>query len=434
MTPFQFIIKSLWFFRRQHLAVFAGTVISTAVLTGALIIGDSVRHSLNDLVALRLGKTAYAMHTGDRFVRAQLAVDLSGKLETTVTPLLSMPGVAVNSGSDIRANGIRVLGVDSTFWQLQDSVMPSLENNEVILSQNLAQKLKVEVGDHLLLRVEKASVIPLNAPFVSESDPSVALRCIVKGIAGDHTLGRFSLKSNQVAPYNVFISHEYLSEKLELEGLANILLVAGQKTNALTAEKINNCFEQVWQLADAGLRINQLPESGELELLSDRVFIDPPVAQVVAGLTVQHTGILTYLVNTISANNKATPYSFVTAVSSLVVPPHMKADEIIINDWLAEDLAAQIGDSVVLDYYVMGPLRRLQEKRSRFVILDIIPVVGNGVNKSLMPSFPVCQRQGVAVIGKQASRSTSKGSETKMKLIGENIKGHPKRSSLFKRE
>ncbi|TAJ11597.1 ABC transporter permease [Marinilabiliaceae bacterium JC017] len=394
MTPFKFIIKSLWFFRRQHLAVFAGTVISTAVLTGALIIGDSVRNSLNELVALRLGKTAYAMHTGDRFVRAQLAAEMAATLQTTVSPLLSMPGVAVNSGSDIRANGIQVLGVDNTFWQLQDSVMPSLEKNEVFLSQNLAQKLKLEVGDRLLLRVEKGSVIPLNAPFVSESDPSVALRCIVKGIAGEHNLGRFSLKSNQVAPYNVFISHEYLSEKLELEGLANLLLVAGQKTNTLTAEKINNCFEQVWQLADAGLRINQLPESGELELLSDRVFIDPPVAQVVSDFNIQHTGILTYLVNTISANKKATPYSFVTADSSPIVPPYMKADEIIINDWLAEDLAAQIGDSVVLDYYVMGPLRRLQEKSSRFVILDIIPVVGNGANESLMPSFPGMSEAG----------------------------------------
>ena len=85
---FQFILKSLWHFRKQHLAVFAGTVISTAVLTGALIIGDSVRFSLKNLVEKRLGKTEYILNTGGRFVRSELAHAISASLNIKTAPVL----------------------------------------------------------------------------------------------------------------------------------------------------------------------------------------------------------------------------------------------------------------------------------------------------------------------------------------------------------
>jgi len=68
MSIFHYIIKSLWFFRKQHLAVLAGTLISTAVLTGALIVGDSIKYSLQKTVDARLGNVKFAMQTGDRFV------------------------------------------------------------------------------------------------------------------------------------------------------------------------------------------------------------------------------------------------------------------------------------------------------------------------------------------------------------------------------
>ena len=50
MTIFTLIKQSLKYYKKQHLAVLAGTMISTAVLTGALIVGDSVRMSLGKIV------------------------------------------------------------------------------------------------------------------------------------------------------------------------------------------------------------------------------------------------------------------------------------------------------------------------------------------------------------------------------------------------
>ena len=47
-----------------------------AVLVGALLVGDSVRHSLARLVDDRLGRTSVAVVSGEHFVRAALADDL----------------------------------------------------------------------------------------------------------------------------------------------------------------------------------------------------------------------------------------------------------------------------------------------------------------------------------------------------------------------
>src|SRR4051812_6916367 len=51
----RFILSSLRHYRRIHLAVALGVAVATAVLTGALLVGDSVRGSLRDLTLERLG-------------------------------------------------------------------------------------------------------------------------------------------------------------------------------------------------------------------------------------------------------------------------------------------------------------------------------------------------------------------------------------------
>ena len=46
------------------------------------------------------------------------------------------------------------------------------------------------------------------------------------------------------------------------------------------------------------------------------------------------------------------------------LPADMRSDEIIINQWLADDLGAKVGDSVDITYFVIGPRRQLQEHRA----------------------------------------------------------------------
>ena len=63
--------RSLLYYWRTNLAVILGVATAVAVLSGALLVGDSVRASLRDLVLSRLGKTQ-AVVTSVQFFREQL--------------------------------------------------------------------------------------------------------------------------------------------------------------------------------------------------------------------------------------------------------------------------------------------------------------------------------------------------------------------------
>ncbi len=388
MTILKFIIQSIRFYRRQHLAVFLGTLISTAVLTGALIVGDSVRMSLNKLVDFRLGSTRFALQSGDRFVRSALASEIGAKLNIATASLLMVKGVAINPETEERVNRIQVAGVDSSFWNLSDLSMPAISSDEAIISENISQKLNIKAGDEFLLRVEKISIIPLNAPFSQDVDPSVAIRLKVKAIANDGSMGRFSLKNNQSAPYNVFISKKMLAKKLDLEGKSNVILVADNPDKTLTAEDLNKSFREVFQLEDASIKIRELSEPNRYEVLSDRIFIDEPIAKTILSLSIPHETALTYLVNSITYKGNETPYSFVSAVSSPTVDENLKDDEIVVNDWVVKDLGVKVGDSVLLKYYVIGPLRTIKEVGKSFFIKGTVPTQSKLINSSLMPLFP----------------------------------------------
>ncbi|MDE5416474.1 ABC transporter permease [Labilibaculum sp. DW002] len=385
MTILKYIIKSFWFFRKQHFAVFLGTVVSTAVLTGALIIGDSVKYSLRELVDLRLGEVNYAMPTGDRYVRAELATDLTKDMTVNFAAVLQVKGIVIQPETQARTNNVQVYGIDENLNWLALQDLPKLEADEALLSENLAEKMKLSLGDDFLLRVEKGSLIPANAPFVSDEDQTLALRLKVKAIVGDKELGRFSLKSNQVAPFNVFLSREYLAQEMELEGRANLLLASDSDKSLI---KFKNYLENNWQLKDAGLELREVKGKDQLELISDRVFIDTPLSDTIANMDIQQQRLLTYFVNSFTCRDKETPYSFVSAIDGDSHLADLSPNEMIINQWLADDLQAKVGDEINLDYFAIGAMRKLEERKQSFIVKEILPSSNTLIDQAMMPSFP----------------------------------------------
>src|SRR5580765_6238098 len=68
MTLRQLLRRSLVFHRRGNLAVLLGVAVGTAVLTGALLVGDSLRGSLRDRALRQIGWVERALVSG-RFFR-----------------------------------------------------------------------------------------------------------------------------------------------------------------------------------------------------------------------------------------------------------------------------------------------------------------------------------------------------------------------------
>ena len=73
MSPAVFIVRGMRHHGRLHAAAAAGVAVATAVLTGALMLGDSVRFSLERRQLLRLGRIEAGLAVEDRFFRAALA-------------------------------------------------------------------------------------------------------------------------------------------------------------------------------------------------------------------------------------------------------------------------------------------------------------------------------------------------------------------------
>lgn len=350
-----------------------GVAIAAAVLIGALAVGDSVRDSLRRLALQRLGGVRDALVAGDRMIAADLADRIGGH----AAPALLLPGVATVQGGATRAGHVQIIGVDARFWKLSGLTPPTSGRDEVALSANLAEHLHVKRGDRVLLRIAKPSALPRDVPLGSDAQGTVTLAATVTTVLGDDQMGRFSLHAQPLPPMNAFVSLTALQRVGRAMGKANLLL-AGDAASPPTLKN--------WKLADVGIDVRSLPALGVIELRSERVFIDPAVVHAAESAVPGGTPSLTYLVNTLAANGHETPYSMVTATDDAARP--IGEHEVVLTQWLAEDLAAKPGDRVTLRYFVLGPQRSLVEKSAAFTVKSIIPTEAAGGDRELMPEFP----------------------------------------------
>ena len=403
MTYWTLILRGLRFHARSHLGTLLGVIIGSAILMGALAVGDSVRESLRDIALSRLGKTEFTLASNDRFFRAELANDFNSNGFST-SAALQIAGTAASDNGEARANNIQVLGVEENFWKFAQKIPAQTwcDENEVALNRSLAEQLKTKVGDAILLRVHKPSLLSRDAPISPQQDSSTAFRLTVTQILSDAALGDFSLRANQIPPFNAFVPLKFLQNKLGLEGKANLLLAgsAGLLTREFPLEKgtrgrerprsdeLQKSLRATFQLSDAELELRASTNPNILELRSPRVFLDPPVVQVAVNSAEQANLVSTYFVNELRIGTNATPYSMVTAIGAPIVPKEMRDDEILINQWLADDLQAKPGDELRVRYFVMGADQRLEEKTNSFRIRDVVPLSGIYDDRDLMPEFP----------------------------------------------
>lgn len=384
------VFRSLVYYRRSSRWVVLGTAVCTAILVGAFVIGDSVRYSLRKIVLDRLGKTEFAMSAGDRFFRAELADDLSKVLSAPTAPLLQTAGIAVTEGGARRVNRIQVLGVDRRFGQFADSqeIYGSIQPDEAVINRPLAVRLGIKVGEVILLRAEKLDAMPKDAPLALDTESSLTRRFKVKAVVSDAEFGRFSLRADQISPLTVFVSLSFLSQEMDLENRANVLLVAERGDSPLDMSFVNEAFKEMWTPADAGLNVRQLFDQNIAELKSNRIFLDFPVAETVLSLFPGAQPVLTYFVNEIRLGNRATPYSFVSAPGVSRIVPKLGEEDIILNEWLAADISASVGDEVQLNYSILGPGRDLKEQISTFRVKTIVSIKGQYADRDLLPDFP----------------------------------------------
>ena len=313
MTTRRLLLDSIRHYWRTHLGVILGSALAALVLTGALMVGDSVKATLRAQAEARVGKIGEALLCGERFVPWSHEVEKRPSVVArTFAPgpdaagVLMLSGTAARSDGKARANKVQIVGVDDAFWKLSPSANAvPLTANEIALNERLAAQLGVKSGDEVLLRLEKPSAFSKDAPLSGEEEGSVSLRLRVVRVVGDADFGRFALASGQVPPHTAFVPLAALQEKFGFGEQVNLLLrseSAGSVFSAADKVKIRRSItlsritlgivessrmvlpssflqdegELVRQFGNE-FRVVELPNSDGLELRSQRVFLDPSI-------------------------------------------------------------------------------------------------------------------------------------------------------------
>ncbi|MDC0584458.1 ABC transporter permease [Bacteroidales bacterium] len=382
MTFFKLIIQSFRFYFKTNFIAALGVVVASSVIIGALIVGDSVKFSLNQAVHYRLGNIEYALTYGDKFFTTTLS-DKLNEHQIVNAPCLYTTATMVTGGGKKRLNKVQVWGVNHYFNDATgySGSFDSLQNNEIIIGRNLAEKLGLLEGDFVQVKLTKTSIMPANTPFVSEEGQVVTKRLNVVQIIDKEGGERLNLKSSQTSPYNAFVSLNWFGRIMKMPSKANMLFFPDNQTDEA---KIREQIESGIGPEDIGLSIIDDTEGNNYIVQSKKVFFDDNISKQFKKELHESEGIITYFVNSFITAKSKTPYSFISSIDDKT----LKDNEIIINAWLAEDLDISVGDNISINYFTIGLLRVLNEASESFVVKEIVPINNDFGNALYMPDIP----------------------------------------------
>jgi ABC-type lipoprotein release transport system permease subunit len=408
------IYKSLKYYWRIHLAVIAGAAIATAVLTGALLVGDSVRGSLQEIILQRLGRIDYAM-VSEKFFREQLSSDLEKnstfqKEFSSAVPAITLSATAVQPETGSRASNITVHGIDERMNALYDkdlaitqrlSRQPGQIFPSVVVTQSLQHELGVKPGSVILISFQKPGDIHPET-VLGERDISNTvrkLRLTVTGVVPEKGPGGLTLRPHQTSPQNAFVDLKVVQRSLELNQKVNTLYVSAKTESS--AKVLQNAFKKVFYVDDAGLKIRS-GGSDQLVVETSEIILNPAlvkkIQQAAKSPGVESQQVFTYLANKIQTNNRTIPYSTITAISNADFElqdgsrsSSLKDNDILLNQWAADDLKAKVGDPIGLEYYAIASGNQLITQSKDFRLAGIVSMKGLAVDNTLSPEYPGIQ-------------------------------------------
>jgi putative ABC transport system permease protein len=399
MKSTRLLLRSLVHYWRINLAIIAGVATAVAVLSGALMVGSSVRSSLSRLLYERIGSAEFVI-AADRFFSERRADAFNPAFRSC--PIIYLKGVVTDERSRIEAHQVNVYGVDERFWKFQrDTGHFDYDDRAALAGEGLARQLELKPGDELLLRIENQEGIPKEWLYGRRENTVRTVRLTCREILADSKLGAFSLRPNNGTVYSIFVPLRRLQQDLKQRSRANILLLAASRSGR-GLEEIRSTLKKAVTPADFGLKLRKLPAADGFALEGSRILLEDAVAhsaiQAASECGLKTSPVFSYLANTIQAGGKSIPYSVITAVDlgrgamefvqatqgSLA---NDSESSIWLTDWAMQDLGAAVGDAVDIDYYVWVEPGSLLTRNTSFRLAGVIPTSGQ-VNATLAPEIP----------------------------------------------
>jgi putative ABC transport system permease protein len=401
-----FVDRCVSYYWRINLAVALGVVAATTTLTGALIVGDSMRASLRDHAMARLCDVRFSVQT-PRFLTDTFAsklVDRGGLPSEDVWDTVLTRASVSNATTRAMAGGVQLIGVDERCWLTGFDLLDphDVVNRRVVINAPLAGELGVAVGDDLLLRMARPPSISAETVLGRRDESAAAIRVTVGRIIPADGAGQFSLVATNATPLNLFIDLATLQRTLGRPGRINTVLVRGDVSLASLTDAVNSAHSP----QDAGITVTRHNDLGYVAVQSDRFLIPPTIDAVIdraaESLGLAATRSLVYLANKITLSDsqpvRSIPYSTVAAIDDATIQRitadsanpirRLSAHDIVLIEWAADDLDAHLGDTVALEYYVNDANGRLETRTSSFTVRAILGMNDRTVDDGFTPTYP----------------------------------------------
>lgn len=426
------ILSGIRHYRRINLVVMMAVAIATTVIGGSLIVGDSVRYSLQQMTLQRLGRITNVLHA-PRFFRQQLVSEIAESVDRGATAADQRssavaefaPAVLVNGsveraeGDQVRRAGtVTLLAVEETGWSfLEHAQVPVPVGREVVLGYRTATELQVQEGQDVSVWVEVPSSIPRDSLLGERDEVTLEMVLTVSAVLPeDAGASRFDLNPGQQLPYNAFLPLVTLQERLGLDEVVpsrrdpiarpariNTILVAQPDDEpAATPAELAEAHQQLnaalpGALKPADLELNlRLSDRGYISAESERMIVEEPLADAVLqaadDLGLQTSPAIVYLSNEIFAADRTDPdsrYSMYSIIAGLPFsdgPPlgpwrtedgravaSLGEREILLSSWLAADLRVSTGDAVIARWHQVGSHGELPEEEYTFRVAGVLP-------------------------------------------------------------
>ena len=357
-----------WWPQVAALAVACGVVATT--IAGALSVGGAMQTGLEQLALQRLGRIDAAV-TYEGFFTESLAERFAAGAggPRHVVPAIVIPAVAEKPGGG--SARITLLACDDPAALGFEPSPPPLEPNGVLVNLPLAESLGLAAGEPLVLRLPTPSSVPADSPLGRRTGASAGRRMSLTGVLPPQGIGQFSLRPVQATPPLAVTSLITAQRILRQADAANVLLAVGMPADADGNTDTWLRERLLPTLSDYGLVLEEASENPpSLRLASRRLILSAAVDAAAAKVLQPRGGrpTLVFLANSIEpvpATVPAAPlptatkpvagipYSTVLGLDTTRLPTGDLVDEqgellavpgdeeIIIDRWVADDLAAQ---------------------------------------------------------------------------------------------
>lgn len=408
------LVRNLGFHWRGNLAVLLGVAVGSAVLTGALLVGDSLRGSLRERAERQLGGVdAAAMFP--RPVRAAAADGMPGK----TAPVLLLRGSIQKDGATSNPNvpsigRVTVLGVDERFkpqgveaavdWS--GTARHKRGEAPVVLSHRVAAKLGVAKGDRVRIGVPRFSDLPRSSSLAKRANADVTATepfTVAAVLPPDAPGNDFSLNPTPAAPLNVFVPIAVLSNLVRDESdrsddpLATALFASGA-----SVEEMNAALRAHLRVEDYGLRLRvprhdrYLSVESEQLVLSDKT--DAAVEKAAGELGLRAEPTVVYVADTLAHGSAELPYPIIAGLNAAAAPPlgpflppgvtGLGDNDIALVNWDENPFhRLTSGDKLILTYFDPDVEGEGKLEKAELTFRGYVPLRGAANDRDLTPSI-----------------------------------------------